>query len=545
MKKFLFSILLISQCCSLVNAQEVNKNIAYTSIYDYLDELANTHVIELNSAIKPYSRKLIAQKLREAETQKEKLTVRQQKDLAFFLKDYNKEFIPNKKFKRRLDLFYYRESLFSLTVNPIAGYSYSTNKNGYASHRWNGGELYGTVGKGFGFYFSLRDNGVNNVLSTPDYLTQIPGGNYKPYQGTNHARTDFDEAKGGISYGWKWGSLSLLKDNFSWGNNYNGSNIFSGQQPSFAYINFKMKPTKWFEFNYIHGWMVSGIVDSSLTHGSGSGLREVFYPKYIAANMFTLKPAKNFHVSFGNSIVYSDKNVQPLYLIPFMFYPSADHAASGAGNNALGENSQMFLDFSFRSIPKTHIYGSLFIDEVNLGEMFTPSKQTNLFSYKGGVRFTNLVIPNTSFTFEYTRTNPWVYVHPIATTTFASDFYNMGNYLGQNSDEIFIGIKVKPARGLTLDAGYTQARKGPVSPFIQVNGVNQGVAGAQFMQSTQWSNHTAYFKAQFEIINDVFIFMQASVSDIKAASPTILSLYTPYFYQGKTNTLTGGINIGF
>jgi hypothetical protein len=540
MKKILF-VIFIGLFISVSFSQEVNKNIAYTSIYDYLDELANIHVIELNSAIKPYSRKLIGEKLKEAETKMDQLTPRQQKDLAFFLKDYNKEYIPNKKFKRRIDLFYYRDSLFMFTVNPILGYSYSVNKNGDASHRWNGGELYGTVGKNFGFYFSLRDNAVNNVLSTPDYLTQIPGGNYAPKGG----RVDFDEARGGVSYGWKWGSLSLLKDNFAWGNNYNGSNIFSGQQPSFAYISFKMKPTKWFDFNYIHGWLASQVIDSSQTHGSGSSLREVFYPKYVAANMFTIRPVKNFNVSFGNSIVYSEKGVQPLYLIPFMFYPSADHAASGSGNNALGENSQMFLDVSCRSIPKTHIYGSWFIDEINLAQMFHPSKQTNLFSYKGGIRFTNFLVKNTSLTFEYTRTNPWVYVHPIATTTFASNNYNMGNYLGQNSDEIFIGLKLKPLRGLTLDFGYSQARKGPVSPFIQVNGVNQGVAGAQFMTSTQWNNRTAYVKAQYEIINDVFIFAQFCMSDIKAASTAILQEYTPGFYQGKTNTLTGGVNIGF
>ncbi|MEO8761422.1 MAG: hypothetical protein ABI388_08585 [Bacteroidia bacterium] len=540
MKKLLL-IIFIGLFVSSAVSQEINKYIGFTSIYDYLDELANIHVIELNSAIKPYSRKLIGEKLKEAETKMDLLTVRQQKDLAFFLKDYNKEYIPNKKFKRRIDLFYYRDSLFMFTVNPILGYSYSANKNGNASHRWNGGELYGTVGKNFGFYFSLRDNSVNNILSAPGYLTQIPGGNYAPKSG----RIDFDEARGGVSYGWKWGSLSLVKDNFAWGNNYNGSNIFSGQQPSFAYISFKMKPTKWFEFNYIHGWLASQVIDSSQTHGSGSGLREVFYPKYIAANMFTIRPVKNLNISFGNSVVYSEKGVQPLYLIPFMFYPSADHASTGSGNNALGENSQMFIDVSCRSIPKTHLYGSLFIDEVNVAQMFHSSKQTNLFSYKAGVRFTNLLIKNTSLTFEYTRTNPWVYVHPIATTSFASNNYNMGNYLGQNSDEIFIGLKLKPLRGLTLDFGYSQARKGPVSPFIQVNGVNQGVAGAQFMTSKQWSNKTAYIKAQYEIINDVFIFAQFAISDIKAASPTLLQEYTPGFYQGKTNTFTGGLNIGF
>lgn len=521
-------------------AQDVNKHISYTSIYDFLDELANTQVIELNSAVKPYSRKFIYQKLHEAEQKQEFLTNRQIKDLAFFLKDYNKEVIPNKKFNRRRDLFYYRDSLFQFTLNPILGYSYSTNQNGYSTHRWNGAEMNGNVGKNFGFYFSLRDNGFYNLLSTPNYLTPLPGGNYKPFQGTNSMRTDYDEARAGVSVGWKWGSVSLLKDNFSWGNNYNGANIFSGRQPSFAYLNFKMSPSKWFDFNYVHGWLVSQVLDSAKTYGLGSSLRKSFYPKFLAANMFTFKPIKNTYISFGNSIIYSDKYIQPVYLIPFMFFKSGDRTMNGAGSNALGENSQMFADVSVRLIPKVHIYGSVFVDEINMGKMFDKQKHTNLMSFKGGLRVTNL-IKNTAFTFEYTRTNPWVYVHPISTTTFASNNYNLGHYLGQNSEELFGSVKYKPIRGLSVELSHTQALKGPTKEFAQINGINN-VAGAQFMQYVLWNNSSIALRVNYEIINDVFVSGEYRYSDV---SGMMTPLYSPDFYKGKTNTVNVALNIGF
>jgi hypothetical protein len=536
----LYSIALFLFIGTNLFPQEINKHILYSTIYDYLDELANIKAIELNSVVKPYSRSLIYLKLHEAESKKELLTKRQQKDLDFFLKDYNKEIIPNKKFKRRYDLFYYRDSLFQFTFNPILGYTFSKNENGYATQRYNGLEMNGSIGKNFGFYFSLRDNGFYNVLSTPNYLNQLPGGNYKPLQGTNKARTDFDEARGGISYAWKWGSISFLKDNFSWGNNYNGANIFSGKQPSFSYLSFKMKPSKWFEFNYIHGWLVSQVVDSAKTYGVGSGLRKSFYPKFLAANLFTIKPYKGIYISLGNSIVYSDKYIQPIYLIPFMFYKSADRTSNGAGSNALGENSQMFLDVSCRIIPKVHVYGSVFIDEVNVGQMFKSKTQTNLMSFKGGFRVTNL-IKNTSLTIEYTRTNPWVYVHPISTTTFASNNYNMGHYLGQNAQEIYCGLKLKPLRGLSLDLSYTQAIKGPVRDFTQVNGANT-VAGTPYMADILWMRNMTSLKVNYEIVNDVSIFGEGTYSDV---SGIMSSAYTPDFYLGKTKTVTIGMNIGF
>ncbi len=540
MKKIALLIGIFLNSHHFLQAQEVNKHISYVSIYDYLDELANVQLIELNSAIKPYSRRLIYEKLHEAEAKQEKLTKRQQKDLAFFLKDYNKEVIPNKKFKRRYDLFYYRDSLLQFTLNPILGFTYTKNENGYSTQRWNGLEMNGNIGKNFGFYFSLRDNGFYNILSTPEYLTQLPGANYKPYQGANKARTDFDEVRAGISYGWKWGSVSLLKDNFAWGNNYNGANIFSGRQPSFSYLNFKLNPTKWFDFNYVHGWLVSQVLDSSKTYGLGSGLRKSFFPKFMAANMFTIKPIKRLHISIGNSIVYSDKYIQPIYLIPFMFFKSGDRTMNGAGNNALGENSQMFLDVSCRMIPKTHIYGSLFVDEVNVGKMFDKINQTNLMSFKAGARITNL-IKNTAFTFEYTRTNPWTYVHPISTTTFASNNYNLGHYLGQNAQEIYMGVKVKPIRGMSIDLSYTQAIKGPVRSFLQVNGVNN-VAGTPYMENVLWLNKTASLKLNYEIVNDVFIFGEGNLSDV---SGIMTPEYTPQFYSGKTKTASLGVNIGF
>ncbi len=540
MKK-LYCLFFILTCLSYTSfAQEVNKNIAYVCIYDYLDELANMQVVELNSAVKPYSRKLIGEKLKEAEKKKEMLTVRQQKDLDFFLKDYNKEYYPDKNFKRRKDLFYYRDSLFMFTLNPIIGGTYSKNESGTAWHRWWGAEVNATVGKHFGFYFSLRDNGYKNILVTPDYLTPEPGANYKPANN----RADFDDARGGLSYGWKWGSISLVKDNFTWGTNYNGANIFSGRAPSFAYLNYKLKPAKWFEFNYIHGSLISQVIDSSRTYGAGSSLRQDFIPKYVAASLATIRACKGLNVSIGNSIVYADKYIQPVYLIPFMFYPSADHTYNGAGSNAVGENSQMFLDVSCRSIPKTHLYGTLFIDEVNLKQMFNAAKQTNFFSLKGGIRFTNLLIKNTSLTLEYTRTNPWVYDHPIPSITFASNNYNMGNYLGQNSDELFAGIKIKPARGLSIELDYIQDRKGPVIAYVQVNGVNNN-AGTPFMNGVQWKSKAVLFKMQYELINDLYIFAQCYVSEVSAVNSTILNLYSPTFYQGNKVTLSGGLNFGF
>ena len=151
MKKGLILLLSIFLYNSLFS-QKVYHHISNKNIYSFLDELATEHIISLNSAVKPYSRTFIADKLQEVSDQKENLNQQQLKELEFYLKDFNKELLPDKNFNKRLDLFYYKDSLFTFLINPIGGLQYWTNKNGSVYHRWNGAEAFAYVGKHWGFY---------------------------------------------------------------------------------------------------------------------------------------------------------------------------------------------------------------------------------------------------------------------------------------------------------------------------------------------------------------------------------------------------------
>jgi len=507
-----------------------------SSVYEFLDEMAQLKTIELNSAVKPYTRIFIAQKLQEIEKHQADLNKRQQKELAFYFQDFNKELKAKGDFKKRKDLFFYKDSLFTITVNPILGYTYATNNNGNHSHRWNGGEFYGYIGKHFAFMASLRDNGVSNIINFPQYLNLEQGANIKFNQGVTGKRSDYSEMKGAVYYSWKWGRLGFVKNDFTWGDNYHGANILSGKAPSFGYIDFNIKPTKWFELNYTHSWLVSEVLDSARTYLINNQERKIFINKNLAANLFTIKPFKNFFVSLGNSIVYSDNNIKPYYLIPFMFYKSVDHTYNGAGSNDLGQNAQMFMNISSRQIKYTHFYFSMFVDELSIGKIFDAA---NIFSTKIGAKINNFPIKNTYFIAEFTRTNPWVYRHEIASTTFASNNYNLGHYLGENAQEIYLEAGLKLFRGLKASLSYTKALKGPEHIYQVING-NANIKGLPFLQYVDWQNQSITGLIRYEIINDAFIFAQITMSDIKGNTT-----YTPDFYLGNQTTIFGGLNFGF
>ena len=538
MLKKTFLIVLSVFISTFIHAQVVLQPIT-SSVYEFLDEMAQMKYIELNSAVKPYSRMFIANKLQEIEKQQDVLSKRQQKELAFYFQDFNKELKPKGEFKKRKDLFFYKDSLFTFTVNPILGFEYATNKTGSYSHYWNGGEFYGSIGTHFGFYASLRDNGVSDILAAPNHLTTLQGANYKLNQGQTGGRSDYSEMLGGIYYSWKWGRLGIVKDNYTWGDNYHGANIHSNKAPSVGYIDFNIKPTKWIELNYTHSWLVSEIMDSSRIFIVNQQVREIFVNKNIAANMVTIKPLKNLHVSLGNSIVYADDGEKPFYFIPFMFYKSVDHTYNSAGSNALGQNTHMFMNISSRQIKHLHLYVSMYVDEISIGKVMDKKNSSNIFSTKVGFKLNNFPIRNTYLIAEYTRTNPWTYRHQIETTTYASNNYGLGHYLGENADEIYVEGGIKIIRGLNASLSYTFARKAPEHIYDVING-EANVKGLPFMKTIAWQNQTIQGALRYEIINDGYIFGKVILSDIIGDD-----YFTPEFNRGKQTTISGGINFGF
>ena len=588
-----------------VGAQVVYEDINNVGIYEFLDELANLKVIEINSVVKPYSRQYIAEKLMETYQQlssevvewgsgKEKgkegkrvvtLNKRQRKELMFYLQDYQidlgcgmhdagyaikgikghrdtmgsgkrESHIPDRGSKCYLEYddklgflfknnpvfavplnplaFQYKDRLFTLSIRPILGITYIGNENGSATHMYWGGSMFGYIGKNLGFYASLRDNKESIAMAKPEYLTLAQG---QVYKGKPGGGVYFSEMRGGITVSWNWGSFGLMNDRFEWGNNYHGTNILSGKAPSFPYIQLHIKPVKWLDFNYIHGWLYSNVIDSSRSYyTSNDDYRIVYRNKYIATNMFTVIPFKRLNISFGNSIIYSDINIHPLYLIPFMFYNAVDASRTGY-TDAASSNSQLFFDISSRQIKHLHLYATLFIDELKMSRVTDPDLY-NFTSWKAGFRVSDFPLQNLSFTFEWTKTNPITYKHYILTTTYASSGYSLGHYLRDNSYEYYFAIGYKPIRGLSLQVSYTLATHG--DEFQYDNSQSTAVERLPYMKNKTWQNSEIAVSARYEYTANAYFFMEYLNStrsgDVR---------YQPGLMHGKTNTFVAGVNIGF
>jgi hypothetical protein len=381
------------------HSQNAYQHVSDRGIYNFIDEISSLHFIDVATVVKPYTRKQIYSFLTETEKQRHLLSKSQQARLDIFLLEYQLESDGLKNGRGRVfggdtlfsvhllppEISYY-DDFFKIIIRPAYGYRNFSGINANFWATFGGAEVVSYVGNNWSVYASLRDNYQKGQrLARPKYFTQEPGGTYKSLTGGGQGG-EFSEMRGGFTYTWEWGSIGLIKDHLVWGDNQNGSNIFSGRTPSFPMIKLYLNPVRWLEFNYFHGWLVSEEVDSLRSYFSDTYLdRTVQRRKYIAANMFTLKPFERLHFSVGNSIVYGDMDVQPAYLIPFFFYKSIVHTIHWG---ASFQNNALFVNLSSRQIKNLHLHATYFIDEFSIRRVTDPGRN-NLTSFKGGFSVTD------------------------------------------------------------------------------------------------------------------------------------------------------------
>ncbi len=198
-----------------------------------------------------------------------------------------------------------------------------------------------------------------------------------------------------------------------------------------------------------------------------------------------------------------------------MFFRLADHYLSNGNNNA-GDNSQFFLGVSSRNfIKNTHLYGTLFIDEIRTEGLFDPTKQRNQFGFTLGGSVVDLPIENLTLTTEFTKIFPFVYTHFIPTQTYESSSYRLGHWMGNNADLIYGAINYRFMRGLQATIWGQYIRKGGAGTVDQ-----QYTLPSQPFLFGLRTNYTYFgFEAKYEITYDLFVRAKFLYSKISKEQP--------------------------
>ena len=600
----------------LCMAQNIPVPLTQVKLYDFLDELLTDGVITHQTAVRPYTRKQVANMLIEAQEADSLLNLRQQKELSFYLNEFALErdtmvsnhvqYTDHSTYNLSLadPQFSYRtkDSMFKLRFRPILGGNIMGSKKGAIFQRWYGAELQMDIAKHVSIWGSLRDNSWSgnwlNKTYYPDDNARMHGARIHygasqaqpaltPLVGVQYKEAsyggDFSDSKGGINlYSW-WGSIGIQRENIQWGDAYHSSNILSSRAPAAPMITLQLTPCKWFQFDYFHAWLVSNVADPSYYYAENTTKEDIqalnYRPmnKFMAANMFTITPlaslsnrriANLLSISFGNSIVYAEQNIQAAYFIPIAFYKSLDHLLT-KGVATQNQNSQAFASLSIRPVEHLHLYGSFYLDEFAVKRLKPSNKENNPISYLVGFNWSGWPLKGLSLKGEFMRSYIACYTHSIDALTWQTNSYNMGHYLGDNAQSIYVELSYRPIRGMLLRMSYTNDTKFNSYAYlrnyredgkvIREGGIGETLSQKPFDKAI-FRNDVLRLDGMYEVHPNMFMTLAVEYNHARGynnlnenAIPSedigtaqyYLDKYMPLYQQGKNITVSAGFSFGF
>lgn len=608
-------LLVVLLTASMAQAQVIPEALEYTEIYDFLDELATDGIIDLTEAVRPYNRAQIAAMLRTAQEKDSLLSRRQKDDVQFYLQDYALELdtlpvyhsyghrhvtqwitpVSNLSLADPSLHILTKNKVFKMRVRPILGMDLYASKKGIITKRWYGADIQMDIAHHLSIWGSIRDKSwsgslLNSTyfptsgdkmygarLTKPGYLNNLPGVQYKE---ANYGG-DFSDSRGGIAlYTW-WGRIAVEREQLQWGDAQLSSNILSAHNPAVPMVSIQLTPCKWFQFDWFHAWLVSNVIDSTYyyTEVYDEGVTKIHYRpmnKFMAANMFTFKPIKYIHFSFGNSVVYAERNVQAAYFIPIAFYKSLDHLMT-KGLGVENQNSQVFGSITVRPTDHLRLYGTFYLDEFKFARLSPSNKEKNPISYVVGFQWSGWPLNGLSLKGEFMRSYIATYTHSIKVLDYTSNTYNMGHYMGDNAQSIFVQLSYRPTRSLRLTLDYTQDTKyrnyDYVRKYIAGTRIEHPIIAQKPFSEKTWRNDEIKFRAVYEVFNNCYAHIDLIYNNARAYSLSseriegedrgwnsdgtsmnlsgdklqayYLNKFTPVYLQGKNFTAVMGLSFGF
>ena len=350
--------------------------------------------------------------------------------------------------------------------------SINCNNPDFSHEHWIDGYIKGDISKYFSYNFNIGGSLMD--LSTKSYA---PNTYQKNWDGFQFVLSDFyeyvsisDLPAGGLrmlpelafsAFDSKV-QVKFSRTRHDWG--YGSGNLMlSGTARPFVSLETQLNPVSWFSTNFITG---------TLEYDSNGNLKDcasTFQNMYSA--LWGELKFKYFYFGATGSVVFP-KRIELGYMNPFML--------AFLYQNQIGDFDNMQLGlFTGITIPKiTHIYASIFMDELNVQVSNFLNKDRNMYAVQIGAK-SPLPFWTSIFTFQYTKIEPYMYSHPLTETpwysqkmdtTYINHGQPLGYFLNPNSDEFKIQLESNPLWYLSATLKYTLVRHGTTTGSGKVDG---------------------------------------------------------------------------
>ncbi len=459
--RLLFALVFLVLFMENISAQVIFEPVE-SPVYNFLSRMSISGRIDLQDEVLPLSRKEIGEYLTILYEKKSALNRIENQELKWYLEKFRFEAEADG-LSEPWELYSYSDSNFVFHFSPQGGGKIKSELGNMRNKRWWGFRMWGTYGDWLGASFDFKDYGEfgDNITFERPFTPERGSAYYLSYDNG----VEYSNLNGGITLDWGSGDISLVKDYMTWGHEENGNLIISDKAPSWPQIRLRFKPTKWFRFYYVHGWLNSQVDDSSRFYYGNPGSdifplpRKRLINKYIAANLATFTPFDFLDFSVGNSIIYSG-DIRPEFFIPIFYFKTLDRE-TGRQLEEDG-NGQIFFDLLAR-YPRNYKFSfTFFLDVAQIRKILSSDFWNTWFGFSLGIGGVNQFTDNLDFNIEYTRVNPWVYEHKDITTTYKHAGFGIGHWIGQNADQLHLKISYKPVSRMKLTAWFRAVRKGSV-----------------------------------------------------------------------------------
>lgn len=470
-KKFIF-IFLIFLTLGVFAQQNLSVPLN-DNVYCLLENASLRGILPTLPAAKPYTLSFVLDNLN-AVLASDKLS---EIEREVFIKSYDR--LAQNTPQKWYETGYYTNKFDENVKLPItAGFTWTSeasincNNPDFSHEHWADVYIKGDITKYFSYNFNIGGSLMD--LSTKSYA---PNTYQKTWDGFQFVLSDFyeyvsisDLPAGGLrmlpelafsAFDNKV-QLKFSRTRHDWG--YGSGNLMlSGTARPFVSLETQLNPVSWFSTNFITG---------TLEYDSNGNLKDcasTFQNMYSA--LWGELKFKYFYFGATGSVVFP-KRIELGYMNPFML--------AFLYQNQIGDFDNMQLGlFTGITIPKiTHIYASIFMDELNVQVSNFLNKDRNMYAVQIGAK-SPLPFWTSIFTFQYTKIEPYMYSHPLTDvpwydkpmdTTYINHGQPLGYFLNPNSDEFKIQLESNPLWYLSATLKYTLVRHGTTTGSGKVDG---------------------------------------------------------------------------
>ncbi len=244
-----------------------------------------------------------------------------------------------------------------------------------------------------------------------------------------------DNVRSVLKFNLPWFDLELGRDLLEWGPGFRGNLLVSRNSNYYDLIKTTFRYKK-IRLIYAHTFLNSN------------------RSKYLVAHRLEFQPVENLLISVSESVVYGGRDVEPLYLNPFVPMIISERHLGNQDNNLMAFDGSYYL----RNL-RMKLYGEILFDDFSFAKDIFRSWGNKWGILLGGYWVDPFGIQNTDFRVEAVRLQPFVYSHRKLQNTYSNYNNAIGHWLGPDADDLYFGLEHRLHKNLKVGISWEQRRR--------------------------------------------------------------------------------------